>query len=226
MISQYSAPGSYHLMRNVSNQDAISTYENEEYTIIALADGVSSCSRAQEGAQEACRAVTELLNRNPEYFLQAPAQFVANNVLDYILAALKNLTVNDDLEPLSSTLSFVLLNKVNQKVLLFQLGDGLTVGRHDQRCRCLIQPDSRDGGTCATTTRGAAACCHILNLDCEQGDAFMLLTDGAWKMFVGHGRLRSSVVDAFVQGDYEYLSETLQHANPSDDNSYVILTID
>lgn len=226
MIFQFTAVGTCHKYKDIINQDALAAIDNEQYSIIALADGVSSCARAREGAQEACRAVTELLESNPEYFMQTTEKLRSQVVIEHVMNALSKLAGDSDPVSLSSTLSFALLDKCKGKVLLFQLGDGLVVGCQDYRVCCLIQPDRDTNGICVTTTHGAAERCYSRICDCKKGDAFMLMSDGAWHSFVEHGKLQPLIADAFSCGNYDHLVQVLQISAAKDDNSFIIVTVE
>lgn len=51
MVSLLSDIGTYHREMGGENQDVISKKEGERYSVISLADGVSTCSRAKPAQQ-------------------------------------------------------------------------------------------------------------------------------------------------------------------------------
>lgn len=223
MIYQFSATGRLHQKAGIDNQDAITAIECEKYAVIALADGVSSCTRAREGARAACEVTAKLLYGKPEFFFRSSPTTIIHVVLETVKSKLLSLTADEDPRPLSSTLSFVLLNKETHHALLFQLGDGLVVGNKKGRWINLIQPDENSNGTCVTTTIGASYRCHVVQIDATEWTSFMLLTDGAWRAFVHCGMIKKVIAEAYARAEYTFLENILQNSAAQDDHSFVIL---
>lgn len=223
MIYQFSTVGNYHRKEGVDNQDAFAVAENGQYSAAALADGVSTCPRSREGAQAACDTAVSLLYGKPEFFLSGSREATARVMLDSIMSKLQSLASDGDPVPLSSTLAFVLLDKVARRALLFQLGDGLVAGNRNGRWVSLIQPDSSMDGTCVTTTAGASRRCRAVCIDAANWDSFMLMTDGAWRTFSRHGRVMPAVAEAYGRGEYAFLAHALQNNPAEDDRSFLII---
>lgn len=226
MTHHYSSAGTHHLKEGRENQDAFSICSNDQYSVMVLADGVSTCTHAGQGAQLACDTASQLLLGCADYFLSAPQELIPGIILRNILHVLGKWAETEGvrIEEYSSTLSFVLHDRKQRKLLLFQLGDGLIIGSRDGRCICLLQPGDSTDGACVTTTHLAERQCGIRLLDADQYQALMLLTDGAWQAFTACGNLRQQVQDAFLQGEYHVLQNLLQQAPPMDDHSFLILT--
>lgn len=226
MTHHFSRVGTRHLTENMANQDAFAVCSNDQYAVMVLADGVSSCTHAGQGAQLACETAAQLLLGCADYFISAPPETIPKILLRNILHALSKQAEKEGvrIEELSSTLAFALHDRKQHKLLLLQLGDGLIVGSRDGRCSCLLQPGNSTEGTCVTTTRLAEGQCSVQLLDADQYQSVMLLTDGAWHAFTSCGRLRQEVEEAFVRGEYHVLQSLLQQSPPMDDHSYLILT--
>ena len=226
MIHHFSCAGMRHLETGTENQDAFSIHSNDRYAAMVLADGVSSCTHASQGAQLACETAAQLLLDCADYFMSAPSEMIPRIILRNILHALGKQADKERvrIEEFSSTLAFILHDRKQRKLLLFQLGDGLIIGCQDRRCLCLLQPGDSTDGACVTTTRHAESQCSIRRLDAGQCQAAMLLTDGAWHAFTSCGRLRQEVQEAFVCGEYHVLQSLLKQTSPMDDHSYLILT--
>lgn len=226
MIHHFSCAGMHHLEIGAENQDAFSIHSNDRYAAMVLADGVSSCTHASQGAQLACETAAQLLLNCADYFMSAPPEMISKIILRNILHALGKHADKEGvrIEEFSSTLAFILHDRKQRKLLLFQLGDGLIIGCQDGRCLCLLQPGDSTDGVCVTTTRHAESQCSMQRLDADQCQAVMLLTDGAWHAFTSCGRLRQEVQEAFVRSEYHVLQSLLKQASPMDDHSYLILT--
>lgn len=223
MVYYFSAVGKRHFEEGKENQDALTAFENERYALAVLADGVSSCERAQEGAQAACRTVEKLLRGNPDFFFSRPQRIIAQVALRYVMRALNKMADGGDAAAFSSTLAFALVDKQARKTLLFQLGDGLVTGCRGDRCFSLIQPDSDEGGTCVTTTLGAETRCRMRMLEGGDWNAFMLMTDGAWRECTDRGRMEKNITRAFALGEYVKIRQHLEQKEAQDDHSFVIL---
>lgn len=69
MVSLLSDIGMYHRKTDGENQDVVSQKEGKRYSVISLADGVSTCSRAKTGAAIASASIANLLFKNASFFL-------------------------------------------------------------------------------------------------------------------------------------------------------------
>lgn len=226
MTHQFSRAGQRHLAAGRKNEDAFAIREDDRYTVMALADGASGCSHAGQGAQLCCDTAARLLLGCAAYFLDAQPETVTKILLRNIRYALDKQAAQEKIpvEAFSSTLACALYDRREQKLLLFRLGDGLVLGSRENRCTCLLRPDSSAQGTCVTTTRGADSRCSVQLLDAAGYRSVMLLTDGAWRAMVTGGRLSPAAEDAVVRGDDPRLRQLLRKAAPNDDHSYLILT--
>ena len=95
------------------NQDALCHAQNKEFCVISLADGVSTCREAKCGAEIASSAITNLLLKKGDYFLEFGNEQIAELALSHILYELKERAENDsqNLEDYSSTVASVLVDK-------------------------------------------------------------------------------------------------------------------
>lgn len=224
MIYQFSAIGERHLRTGAENQDAVFAFENDRYALLVLSDGVSVCPRAGQGAQLACSTAAELIGACPEYFMNTAPGIIARVILRNVLYALDCQARSDGAEraDYSSTLSFALLDRQTRRALLFQLGDGLIVGREAGRCSVLVQPGKRLEGVCVTTTENAQTACTVRFV--EQSDGVTLLTDGAWGSLLAGGAICGDAAQMITEGKFNALEKYISGQRPQDDYSFAAWT--
>lgn len=61
LIKELCKAGKRHTEAGLDNQDVVMSAENDRYTVIALADGVSTCKESKKGAYTACGAIINLM---------------------------------------------------------------------------------------------------------------------------------------------------------------------
>src|SRR5699024_9395863 len=89
MIKKLSKVGICHINTNGENQDSICHGQNENFYVISLADGVSTCMEAKSVAKIASESLTNLLLKKGEYFLKFNNNQIAKFALEHILFRLK-----------------------------------------------------------------------------------------------------------------------------------------
>lgn len=200
------------------------------YSAISLADGVSMCKYAAEGADTACGAATELLLRHGGYFISAPESRAASEVLFHVLGRLTERAESsgDDVSDYSSTLSSVLIDRKRGKLLCLSLGDSVVIVCGRGKCRVLSSPDIRFGGdgVCVTGTRGAENAFRAQKLDASDVDSVTICSDGAWRHMFERGRIKEPVCGMLLSGDFKRLGGYLAGETPEDDCSFITIKLD
>lgn len=225
MISEYSRTGMLHLSSDEENQDVIRFGQKNDYAIISLADGVSSCKEAKCGAEIACQAITNLLLKNSMFFFELDEKQIAEFVLAHVLYELREKAreENKDINEYSSTLASVLVDKKRDRMLCFNLGDSLIMSIGNGKSRIFSMPSDTLGGCCVTTTQKAASMIDVKKVKINQNDSVIILSDGAWQsMFMGN-RPKARVKELLNAGDTLGLKEYLDSHECPDDHSFVCL---
>jgi len=227
MIAKWSRMGDYHASTNGENQDALSCGENRKYTVISLADGVSACKGAKAGARIASDAITHLLLKKGDYFLEFDKKDIAGFTLSHILCELKRQTEKDqaELEEYSSTVASVLFDKEKQRLLYFNLGDGAILAAGNGCCRFLAMPADSFWGCPVTTTRGASQEVDTKVMDVDGLDSVIICSDGAWKQMVDQNRLKPEVSVMLQRGNYDELQTFLSDGDCFDDTSFITMDL-
>lgn len=107
-----------------TNQDAHSIYESSKYLICVAADGLGSSKLSEIGSYQATRAVKKAITQWRGLINSD------NNVLLQLIQFYWNLFINDlklSKKDCLTTCLFVYIDKVTNKALICQLGDGMIV---------------------------------------------------------------------------------------------------
>lgn len=227
MIDMISKIGNGHSVRNEENQDAICFEENKRFSVIALADGVSSCRRAKEGATVASRALVQLLSKKGDCFLEFEKKQIAENTLSHILYELNAQSIAGErpVEEYSSTIAGALFDKKNNNLLYFNLGDSLILASGRDGCKALAMPDDSMNGCCVTTTRNAVGMINAGIIKACDLNSVVICSDGAWREMYEKNRLKPEVARFIYRNEYERLKEFLLSQNCFDDYSFISMSL-
>ncbi len=200
----------------MQNQDALLFSENEKFAVAVLADGVSECSYAKEGAEIACSTVADLFLSCADLFFSSSAKKTAYLVVSEVAKKLSNAaSAKNEKTPLlfSSTLSFACLDKKKNKILIFQLGDSCVFSLSKKK---ELKKVHHDYEYAFTTTPEAEDFAKIKILNASSLDAIILFSDGAWKPMLSY-----TLPETW--DDDKTLSTYFTSLNPIDDCSYIFM---
>lgn len=209
------------------NQDAVCCGRSGRYSVISLADGVSSCKRAGQGARTACEAVTNLLLKRAGYFLEADQSRAARLALSHIRYELNRRAEEDSekIEEYSSTVASVLVDKKKGRLLCLSLGDSLILAVGYGRCRVLAAPSDSREGCCVTTTRGAEGLILAKVEETDFLDSVVIFSDGAWRQMYAGSRLKPEAAALLASSDFEGLKAYLAAQDGPDDGSFAAVEL-
>ena len=225
MITTYQRTGAYHKKNKLECQDVIFQSESNTATIIAIADGVSSCENSKRGAEIACKAVSDIMLGETEYIFASPREKAAGLLISYVQGKLREEAAkgNSSFESYSSTLSFVCFNKLSGEIMSFVLGDSLLYLMMDGKLTLACTTEHFSGNqTYTTTTDGVEKVVEIKRLYSYRNVKFVLATDGAWREFYENGAVCSSAEIAMLNND---IAAYLDNKPCSDDCSIAIFDI-
>ena len=223
MISLLSDIGMYHRETNGENQDVVNQKENKRYSVISLADGVSSCSRAKTGAEIASASITNLFFKNASFFLEFDEKQIAEYTLSHILSELTQQAENDltELCEYSSTIAGVLYDRVARKLLFFNLGDNIIIAVENGVCKIVSMPSNSMEGCCVTTTNGAIECIHTGVIEAASFDSIIICSDGAWCHMFEKNKLKREVASMLCGKAFNELADYLSTQRCYDDYSFI-----
>lgn len=223
MVSLLSDIGMYHRETDGENQDVVSQKENKRYSVISLADGVSTCSRAKTGAAIASASITNLFFKNASFFLEFDEKQIAEYTLSHILSELTQQAENDltDLCEYSSTISGVLYDHVTRKLLFFNLGDSIIIAVENGMCKIVSMPSNSREGCCVTTTNGAIECIHTGVIEAASFDSIIICSDGAWCHMFEKNKLKREVASMLCRKAFNELADYLSIQRCYDDYSFI-----
>lgn len=222
-IRQYSGTGIYHLMTGQGNQDALISSENERYTAIVLADGVSSCSKAEEGAGFIARITSDHLMKNAKKLFGWNEEWIRESVADEIRRRLSEYVseAGGDIPDYSSTLAFVLADRSSRKAICLSLGDGLILSVSSKCCRIELQPCITPEGCFVTTTEGFERVTRCRIIDTDAVNSLCICSDGAWRAMYKRTKMKKDIRLAFMRDDMSYIFRCLDESSLYDDHSMI-----
>ena len=172
------------------NQDACISYSDERASILAIADGVSSCSQSKIGSKIAVKQTLEYFkdSTNLENLFWDHEREI-NKFLEHLKQALsveaviKNVAVED----LSTTLLFAVVYK--DIWFSFQLGDGAIFAYENgefQQLPCIVPKNLPNGATFSTYNlfRGGQERCYTTTVKREEFPFLTICTDGGKLLYV------------------------------------------
>jgi serine/threonine protein phosphatase PrpC len=119
-------------MENIPNQDYIDFFENDEFLITTVSDGLGSSKNSLEGAQIACKCViVEIQN----FQLSSEIQILNNRIKENWKKEIESISKN--MSDFRTTNSFVAIIKKEKKIIVGQIGDVLVSLRMDGLFRYL-----------------------------------------------------------------------------------------
>ena len=228
MIYEYSRTGLRHERDGAPNEDHICRAEDGRTSVMALADGVSTCTMAGEGAETAAEAITGLLRGKGDILLEHEEKDIAEIVTGHVLFELESRADKGQYTAIdySSTLSGVMHDRQNDKLLIYNLGDCMVITAQDGRCSIAAAPYDSTDGCCVTTTRNAASAADVRKMDAEDIDFAVICSDGAWREMLRGNRLDKEVMEMIASGKFEELGAYLEERGCEDDNSFVALSLE
>lgn len=221
-IKSYTKKGAFHS----DNQDVVVHDQSDEYEVIALADGVSSCKKGKEGAKIACNTVLDIFLTCGKLFFNYSYEKTSNIVLAEIR---RNISIaakrdNEPSESYSSTLCFICLEKRTNKILSFQLGDSHIFLLSENGCNAINAKKAHE--LYFTTYPDADEHTLIDIFYTDNIHSLLLCSDGAWRLLYNKNILNPEILQAIKQSDFEFFENYLENKNNQDDCSYILLNLE
>ena len=129
-IIQASIRGDKH--ETIPNQDYINVFENDEFLISTVSDGLGSSKNSLEGAQIACKSVIDEIQN---FQLSSELQFLNNKVKERWKKEIES--ISSSVSDYRTTNSFIAVFKKEKKIIVGQIGDVLVSLRMDGLFRYL-----------------------------------------------------------------------------------------
>lgn len=227
-VTEYSRTGDTHIDSNTECQDVTFVSENSRFTVAVLADGVSSCENSRQGAQVACEAVAGLLLQLGELIYSYSKTKISFLMLEEVKCCLRKEAEksNSSIESYSSTLSFCCIDKLDGKVMVFNLGDSAAIITTKKGEELTVE-SSRDELGAFTTTKDAYRKASVNFYDMADIDIhkIFLCSDGVLRNIL----IDSFVSEAFRRGlasdDYSGIDAIIESGFKHDDRSYLSMDL-
>ena len=129
-IIQASIRGDKH--ESIPNQDYIDVFENDEFLITTVSDGLGSSKNSLVGAQIACKSVIDEIQN---FQLSSELKFLNNKIKEKWEKEIK--LISNSINDFRTTNSFIAVFKKEKKIIVGQIGDVLVSLRMDGLFRYL-----------------------------------------------------------------------------------------
>jgi len=196
--------------------------ENEKFAVIALADGVSTCKKAGDGATVACDAIVKLMSRRGDFFMEYDPEKIPKMILDHILYEIKKVA-GEKAEEYSSTVACVVADKERGKLFYFNLGDSMILAKEHGKIRMLAAPADSTAGCPVTTTANAELTAESGVRDLRNIESVAIFSDGAWDTFFERNSMKENVERMLDNSGYDAIAQFLEEQDTDDDYSFVSL---
>lgn len=227
MFFSWSEIGSYHKNNNEVNQDVIITDENKDIMIATLCDGVSTCRYAREGAEIAGSSVSSFMMGKYHKLLKYDNRTIAEKMVNHICYDLRKEAnaKNRNFEDYSSTISSVLYDRENRKLLCLNVGDAIIGGLAEKGIEIIGKPQSGYNGCYVSTTKEVEKVADVSVLDAEKYKSVFICTDGMWKAFYNGKKISGDTEEKIETKAYDELVNYIRLKPNSDDRSIVIMEL-
>ena len=216
----YQLTGACHRAENAMCQDVFANVEDSEYSLIALADGVSVCRNGRTGAERTLDALWDFIRIEGSRIFEYTPRKLSYLLLEHVryFVELASVEEADGIDSFSSTLIFACAEKKTGRVVAGNLGDGGIWGFWDHALRVVSAPGRYANKTFVTTSKFAHKAMDLYYHHLSPGDSILLGSDG----FVSALR-RSSVLlsGAMENFELEKLDQYLEEFPEADDCTYV-----
>lgn len=222
--TEYTKAGKAYIESKTKNQDFIYSEENDKAAFFAIADGVSSARKGEEGAEIACKEAAKILLDSPDYYFSINPKNTIGILINKLELKIKNEAKNNGLSEreYASTLVFLLCDKQSDLIMMFCLGDS----------RIYEVDNIAAGQVCETQKHSGNAVCTIVSNTAEEeavlsirkarsGETFLLCTDGMWKTAEQEGLFN----DPEILLSPEKLKAYFDGREINDDCSYITVTL-
>lgn len=212
-------------MRNgQSIQDAVFNVATPHCTILALADGATSCENGGIGAQIACRAAGEYLMYTGKSMLAFDDRKTAFLVLEQVLCHLRKEAEKSkaSLESYASTLLLCYIDHSSKDAMIFHLGDGAMYQMSDDDYRLVSPPVNIEKNVCTlTTTHKAYKDVRVMRINVENDTTIFLCTDGIYNIMTDSG-IGDNIRMSIAAKDYDGLCRQIDALPLVDDGSFLL----
>jgi len=224
----FTQTGSYHLENGMKNQDIVRSAKSGRVEMIVLADGVSSCERAREGAQVSCDAVIRLIEKKAEFFFGFTNDSRTRYVMEYVMNDINSIAKHDRrlVDDYSATLMYAIHNRESGEIFLSNLGDGMIIGCKKSGEDILLPPSDSRLGVYVNTSEDACKYTRTKAVSERDYEKIVLCSDGAWRILVTNNRINKDAIRAVREVDDLKMKSYINKNGNGDDCSYICMTIE
>lgn len=223
---QYIKTGAYHAARLEECQDKIFFTHNSRFAAAAAADGATACRYSGKGAEIACRAVGDFLERESKNIFDFSDEKLSYLLVEHILYFLETETgkTGRELQKYASTMAAAYVEQKTGRTIAINLGDGAAFFTRGNEFQLCLPPRKFQENPCLTTTEDAYKAVEIKRLNLDFGDTLLLCTDEFLRVLETDLRQGGAMRDRIAAREFNQVGQILDAAAGKDDCSYIALT--
>lgn len=180
-IFNASVTGNSHMIRDISNQDAVFSDVRSGVTFISLADGAGSLKGAGICAETVVREVSCTIADNFPSLLAMDSDQTASEIGKYITGCMEKLSHTTGLPPEQLGSTYLFAGSDGKNFLIVHLGDGAILGKTFSGTNGIISvPEGSEDGKATFLTCSANLANHIRVTRADYKDycEIILISDG------------------------------------------------
>ena len=227
MFFSWSETGIYHKNNNEVNQDVIITDENQDMMLAILCDGVSSCKYAKEGAEIAGSSAAIFLSNKYRKLIKYDKRMIAEKTINHVRYDLNKeaKSMDRDVNEYSSTISAVLYDRDEAKLLCVNVGDAIVGALTEDGIEIIEKPQRGYKGCYVTTTKDATQVTDVSVIDADKYKSVFICTDGMWKAFYDGKNISSDIAEKIKGEAFDEMVDAMKCNPEMDDRSMVVMKL-
>ncbi len=222
----YTKKGQYHECEKEVCGDVVRGLDNGEFTVLALADGVSGCKYGADGAGIASSCAVDYLCRQYMNLHILPKEWPVY-LMNLIKKTLMEAANNDKSRFIeySSTLIVILIDYRKQVMYYCNIGDSILLTIDKSKCQIVCMPQGMNSECPVITTEGIE--CGIVSgvLNISDVNSIMLCSDGMWRMMYNQTIMKPEIKELLFKENYRDFKQFINASNNIDDCSFALAEI-
>lgn len=198
-------------LEGIPNQDYIDIFENDEFLIATISDGLGSSKNSLEGAQVACSIVIDEVQN---FRLSSELEFLNVKIKDRWNNEIAS--ISNQAKDYRTTNSFVAVFKKEKKVIVGQLGDVMISLRIDGLFRYLESTSKDFSNETNCLGDGSNGRFNLAIFDFGHAFDFLIATDG----------IADELLSEKIETLHDYFKHKFQEIEPSSRNGALILDLE
>lgn len=215
--------------KRYKNCDYVHSNIGENYSILAMADGMQTGEIARRGVKKITDDVVKCVANNIEEYLNMPEEWIKHQIACCMMFSMQELKriYNVDRETFAST--FMLVCMCRKKKLVVHIGDGVIGGVRSAGLALVSEPENGIGKefTFMTTASSMSNRLRVSLVDSKDMHTIFMVTDGCSSQIYERGvkRFKEWFVEKMSMGEYNEIIDIIRTFKLEDDWSFLCLQV-